>query len=182
MPREIEYKEIGKLSNVICNNIKLREWVTNVPTTTLEDLCLTLVNRLAYKQAIKKVNNPQKAKKLIVSGLHECKRTLTTTLDAKKCKVLIVTLNVERNNLQKGTDDLVQKCITEAVNLKIPIIHTSNRSKLGRAFTGKFGPRISMISIVNFEGYQDYMQDLLQEWKGACEKYDKLDPAELKEL
>jgi len=72
---------------------------------------LKIVNRLAYKQAIKKVNNPQKARKIIVSGLKECKRTLTTILQNKKSKCLIVALNIERNNLIKGVDDEIQKCI-----------------------------------------------------------------------
>jgi ribosomal protein L7Ae-like RNA K-turn-binding protein len=115
----------------------------------LEEISLRLINRLAYKQAIKKVTAPQKAKKLIVSGLKECKRTLTTILENKKSKCLIVALNIERNNLVKGVDDEIQKCITLGQGMKIPVIHVSTRAKLGRAFTGKFGPRLSIISIIN---------------------------------
>jgi ribosomal protein L7Ae-like RNA K-turn-binding protein len=68
-----------------------------------------------------------------------------------------VALNIDRNNLIKGVDDELQKCITLGQEKKIPVIHISTRAKLGRAFTGKFGPRLSLISIINFEGYQDYM-------------------------
>ena len=71
---------------------------------------------------------------------------------------MIVALNIERNPLKKGIDDEVQAAITTAIKLNIPIIHTSTRSKLGRAFTGKFGPRITMVSIINYEGYQDMME------------------------
>jgi hypothetical protein len=60
--------------------------------------------------------------------------------------------------LKKGIDDEVQAAISTAIKLNIPIIHTSTRSKLGRAFTGKFGPRITMVSIINYEGYQDMME------------------------
>ena len=60
--------------------------------------------------------------------------------------------------MKKGIDDEVQAAISTAIKLNIPIIHTSTRSKLGRAFTGKFGPRITMVSIINYEGYQDMME------------------------
>lgn len=65
-----------------------------MPCNELEDISLKLINRLSYKQAIKKVNQPQKARKLIYAGFHECKRTLKTTLDKKKSKLLIIALNV----------------------------------------------------------------------------------------
>ena len=71
--------------------------------------------------------------------------------------MLIVALNVQRNPLKHGVDDEVQNTIQSALNINIPIVHISTRSKLGRAFTGKFGPRITMVSIINFEGYQDMM-------------------------
>lgn len=69
------------------------------------------MNRLAYKQAIRRVQKPDKAKKLVVSGLKECKRTLTTIIDKKKAKILIVGLNIERNPYKGGVDDQVQAII-----------------------------------------------------------------------
>lgn len=42
------------------------------------------------------------------------------------------------------------------------MIHSSTRNKLGRAFTGKFGPKITMVSIINHEGYQDCMDEILK--------------------
>jgi ribosomal protein L7Ae-like RNA K-turn-binding protein len=95
-------------------------------------------------------------------------------LENKKSRCLIVALNIERNNLVKGVDDEIQKCITLGQELKIPVIHVSTRAKLGRAFTGKFGPRLSIISIVNWEGYQDYVDDLMGKWSQSCEEYKKL--------
>ena len=69
---------------------------------------LKIINRLAYKQAIKKVYKPEKAKKLIVAGLHECKRTVWTKLDKKRSKMIILALNIDRNNLKGGIDDQIQ--------------------------------------------------------------------------
>ena len=52
------------------------------------------MNRLAYKQAIRKVQKPTKPKKLIVSGIKECKRTIETIIDKNKSRLLIVALNI----------------------------------------------------------------------------------------
>ena len=140
----------------------------------LDEIVLRVVNRLAYKQAIKKVQRPDKAKKLIVSGIKECRRTLTTIIDKKKSRMLVVAVNVERNPYKGGVDDQMQGTIELAQELKIPIIYASTRSNLGRAFTGKWGPRITMVSIVNFEGYQDMVEEMLGEWQKACQQYDEI--------
>lgn len=127
----------------------------------MDDLVLRVVNRLAYKQAIRRVQKPDKARKLIVSGLKECKRTINTIIDKKRSKILIVALNIERNPYKGGVDDQVQTIIEQAQKIKIPIIHACSRSHLGRAFTGKWGPRVTMVSIINFEGYQDNIDEVL---------------------
>lgn len=74
-------------------------------------MVLKVTNRLAYKQAIRRVQRPDKAKKLIVSGIKECKRTLTTIIDKKRAKILIIALNIERNPYKGGVDDQVQGVI-----------------------------------------------------------------------
>ena len=82
---------------------------------------------MSYKQAIKKVHKPEKAKKLIVAGLHECKRTLWTTFVHKKSKMVILALNIERNNLERGIDDQIQEVLEYAYKEKVPILHVSTR-------------------------------------------------------
>ena len=72
---------------------------------------MKIVNRLAYKQAIRKAQKPEKAKKLIVSGIKECKRTITTIIDKKRSKILIVALNIQRNPYKGGVDDQVMTVI-----------------------------------------------------------------------
>ena len=133
-----------------------------------------MVNKLAFKQAMGKVKKQEKAKKIIVSGIKECKRTMKTIIDKKRSQLLVVALNIERNNLRKGVDDEVQQVIHLAQKINIPILHTSTRAKLGRAFTGKFGPRVTMVSVINYEGYQEMVAEMLQHWRAACEKYEQL--------
>ena len=76
--------------------------------------------------------------------------------------MLIVALNIERNPYKGGVDDQVQTVIKLAQEIKIPVIHACPRSHLGRAFTGKWGPRVTMISIINFEGYQDMRDEVVK--------------------
>ncbi|MCB0369491.1 MAG: ribosomal L7Ae/L30e/S12e/Gadd45 family protein [Bdellovibrionales bacterium] len=129
---------------------------------------------MAYKQAMRKAQKPEKAKKLIVSGIKECKRTMTTIIDKKRSKLLVVALNIERNPYQGGVDDEVQTVIDLAKKISIPIIHACKRAELGRAFTGKWGPRLTMVSIINHEGYQDMADDMLNLWEKACKRYNEL--------
>ena len=66
----------------------------------------------------------------------------------------------------------MQEIITLAQKISIPVIHTCLRSELGKAFTGKWGPRATMISIINYEGYQDMMEVMMTEWDAARMKYN----------
>ena len=88
--------------------------------------------------------------------------------------MLIVALNIERNPYKGGVDDQVQIIIELAQAIKIPIIHASTRAFLGRAFSGKWGPRVTMVSVINYEGYQDMMDLILEEWRSAVQKYEQL--------
>lgn len=42
----------------------------------------------------------------------------------------------------------------------IKVVHASNRSKLGRAYCGKFGPKIAVVSIINYQGIEDKFHEL----------------------
>ena len=84
----------------------------------------------------------------------------------------MVAFNVERNPYKGGVDDQVQTSIAIAQNSKIPVIYASTRANLGRSFTGKWGPRVTMVSIINYEGYQDTFEQVMIEWRKACQAYD----------
>ena len=55
---EIEYSSVGKLTGTRHNNMVLREWIRNCPSDALNDAVLKIVNRLAYKQAMRKAQKP----------------------------------------------------------------------------------------------------------------------------
>ena len=46
-------------------------------------------------------------------------------------------------------DTIIYKMLYLLEIFKIPVVHAASRSKLGFAMTGKKGPRISCIAIVN---------------------------------
>lgn len=125
-----------------------------MPSVNLEDKLLIFINKLAYQQAVKKLKQPLKFKKRILSGFNEVSRTLATINPEKRCRCLVVALNIKRNPFVHGSDSRVIDLINRAKELEVPVLHCSNRSKLGRAFIGKFGPRISVISVVNYQGHE----------------------------
>ena len=148
----MEYPPPGKLTGSLFNSIELREWVDHMPSESLEGKILSFINRLSYQQAIKKIKQPLKWKKRIVAGFNECVRTVKTKQEDKRCRCLFVALNIIRNPLKHASDDRILEIIHLAKTINVPIIHVSTRSKLGRAFLGKFGPRLSVLSVINFEG------------------------------
>lgn len=76
------------ISQEIYNNIPLRGWVTNIPNPDLEIMALSLINKLSYLQAKKKIMEPKKVffhliiqfKKRLAAGFNEVKRSIQTTL------------------------------------------------------------------------------------------------------
>lgn len=161
----IVYSKVGRLTGYLWNDIELREWVDHMPSVVLEDKLLVFVNKLAYQQAVKKLKQPLKFKKRILSGFNEVYRTLTTINPEKRCRCLVVALNIKRNPFRQGSDSEVIELIEHAVKLDVPVLHCSNRSKLGRAFIGKFGPRVSVISIVNYQGHEEQFEEIRTEWR-----------------
>lgn len=124
-----------------------------------------MVNKLAFQQAVKKVKQPLKFKKRVIAGFHEVARTLTTINEEKRSRCLILALNIKRNPFKEGTDDQALNLVALAQKQNIPVLNCSTRSKLGRAFTGKFGPRVSIISIVNYQGCEEQFGETIQLWK-----------------
>jgi len=100
-------------------------------------------------------------------------RTLTTIQADKRCRCLVVALNIKRNPFVQGSDSKVIESIEQAARLKVPVLHCSTRSKLGRAFTGKFGPRVSVISIVNYQGHEEQFEEILEEWRELKRVYEQ---------
>lgn len=78
---------------------------------------------------------------------------------------MIVALNIRRNPFEEGSDAAVIELIEHAVRQNIPVLHCSTRSKLGRAFVGKFGPRLSVVSIVNYQGNEEQFEEILADWR-----------------
>lgn len=46
-------------------------------------------------------------------------------------------------------DSIIYRMLYLCEVFKIPVVHAASRSKLGYALTGKLGPRISCIAIIN---------------------------------
>jgi len=67
-------------------------------------MTLELINGLSYSQAMKKLNQPKKAKKRIVAGFKEVLGSLKATGKERMSKCIIVALNLQQSPLEHGTD------------------------------------------------------------------------------
>ena len=75
-------------------------------------------------------------------------RTIKNKKIEKRSKILIVALNIIYNPLKLSCDERTLEIINLAKEYQVPILHVSTRAKLGRAFLGKFGPRVSILTVV----------------------------------
>jgi hypothetical protein len=62
-----------------------------------------------------------------------------------------------------GSDEKVVEILRLALGLGVIVVHGSNRAKLGRAYCGKFGPKVSVVSILNFQGQEEMFGALERE-------------------
>jgi ribosomal protein L7Ae-like RNA K-turn-binding protein len=146
-----------------------------MPSHELEEKVLVFINRLAYQQAVKKVKTPLKAPKRVVSGLNEVRRTFFSLNEKIRAKLLVVALNINRNELKTGYDEQVLAIIRKARELRVPVAHCSSRSRLGRAMTGKFGPKMGLVSVINPESSEDQFEEIKQILASLTQAYFHLD-------
>ncbi len=122
---------------------------------------INMINKLALMQALKKAKTPLKAKKRIIAGIMEVYKTLHTTLDERRCRLLIIAINNQENNVAGGLDFHIRKLISLCKEKNIPVVHACSRKMLGLAFTGKGGVKISVISVINYQGCADLFTNVL---------------------
>lgn len=83
--------------NRVYNMMPIRGWVDMHPCREVDDQILMVVNKLIVMQVKKQILEPKRAKKRIVAGINEVKRTLTTSLSEKRSKLVIMAINIKRN-------------------------------------------------------------------------------------
>ncbi|CAK59088.1 unnamed protein product (macronuclear) [Paramecium tetraurelia] len=157
-----QLSNINPYSKEKYNNMKIRPWITQIPCKELDDMALQFINELSYMQAKKKVIEPKKNKKRIVAGIKECLRSIQYTLPEKSAKLIIIPIGIQECPIKNGPDHQILKVLKECFNKNIPVIFASTRSKLGRAFSGKFGPKISVISVINYQNMEEQFTKLIQ--------------------
>ncbi|CAD8095833.1 unnamed protein product [Paramecium sonneborni] len=169
-----QLSKINPYSKEKYNNMKIRPWITQIPCKELDDMTLQFINELSFMQAKKKVIEPKKMKKRVVAGIKECLRSIQYTLPEKSSKLIIVPIGIQECPIKNGPDHHILKILKEGYNKNIPIIFASTRSKLGRAFSGKFGPKISVISVINYQNMEEQFTKLIQQSEQQREQFRQL--------
>ena len=73
---------------------------------------------------------------------------------------MIFAINIQKDPNPEGIDQKVIEILTKAIDLGCLIIHSCSRRKLGLAFNGKMGPKISIISIIDYQSYEENFLEL----------------------
>jgi ribosomal protein L7Ae-like RNA K-turn-binding protein len=83
----------------------------------------------------------------------------------KQVKIVILALNIQFNPLKNGADEWVLNILKSCKSKDIPVLHCSSRAKMGKAFTGKFGSRISVLSVLNYESCETEFREVMETWE-----------------
>lgn len=139
----------------LSKDIKIRGWVDNCISDSLDKKCLIFINKLNLNQILKKIENPRKAKKRLVSGFNQVKRKVHSQVK-KEVKLLIVAVNIQENPLDFGSDQEIFNILNSARSRGIPYVFSGTRNEFGLALYGKRmkkKQRATVIAVLNFEGY-----------------------------
>lgn len=91
-------------------------------------------------------------------------------LRAENIKMIILAVNIEEVDAQDGLDDYILSIIQTCRELKVPLIYSLTRYKLG--FVGKFqGQFVSIIGIRNFLGANDEFNMLIEKGRSARKEF-----------
>ena len=115
---------------------------------------------------MKKILKPLKYKKRIVGGINEVKRTLETN---RGCRMIIIAINVQENPFVNSQSYWVEQIVRKAKERGVDVVYSNTRANLGLAFTGNTKVRVSVISIINAEGFEGRMEQVLSIYKGLKE-------------
>ncbi|KAF0685621.1 Aste57867_22520 [Aphanomyces stellatus] len=121
-----------------------------------ENLVTAFLGRLMSLQERARLTNPLKAKKTrrLVFGLREVKRGLKNG----KIMCLMVAYNIDECAAEGGLDDKVIELIDLARVLKITVIFSLSKRKLGKALLKSI--RVSCVGIYNVDGANDMWGDV----------------------
>ena len=68
----------------------------------------------------------------------------------RKSKCIIIALDIPENPIKDGLDEKIGSILKICRAQNIPVIHANSKKRLGMAFTGKIGPKITILSIISY--------------------------------
>ena len=146
------------------DNIIIREWVDNTLDIEFEKKLMTLINRLSYRYQYKKQQSPMKANKRLLSGFNEVLKSTKSRLDDNRPKLVVIAVDIQKNTLDKGTDQMMRNMLDVLHSEHIPYVFCGTRIELGACLYGKvhhMKNKSSCIGIIDYRGYEKEVFDLL---------------------
>ena len=114
---------------------------------------------------MKKTLKPLKAKKRLISGFNEVLKSLGFKEKKNLPLLVIIAVNIEKNECKGGTDEKIEKILKFCKEKKICYIFSCSRKELGFALYGrrlKNQPKISCLSVLNCQGFEKKFLGVLE--------------------
>ena len=146
---------------------KMPKYASQVITTPLNQAVRALFSELRRLQERLYKTDPIKAKSKnrFTFGLRE----VVKNVELGKCKAVVVAPNIESTgDLEGGLDDQIWQIVKKCRELNTPVLFALTRSRLGKLG----GPRyVSCVAVLNTDGLEDQLKDMLREGEVAQKKY-----------
>ena len=156
---------------------KMPKYASQVITTPLNQAVQALFSELRRLQERLYKTDPIKAKskKRFTFGLRE----VVKNVELGKCKAVVVAPNIESTgDMEGGLDDQIWQIVKKCRELNTPVLFALTRSRLGKLC----GPRyVSCVAVLNTDGLEDQLKDMLREGQVARKKYEDEKAVEEKE-
>jgi len=109
---------------------------------------------------------PLKYKRRLAIGFKEVSKSLKSFLPEKIAKLVILAVDIRKNPLVDGTDNMVRDILAQCSKKKVPVVYCGTRKEVGITIYGKTLTRptkVSAVGIVDFMGFEEQFRGILDD-------------------
>jgi ribosomal protein L7Ae-like RNA K-turn-binding protein len=148
------------------NTVLVREWINHTLCDELDISVFTMINNLNFRQILKKKTQPLKFKRRLAIGFKEVSKSLKSFLPEKIAKLVLLAVDIRKNPLLDGTDNLVRDILAQCSKKKIPVIFCGTRKEVGVTIYGKALARpakVSAVGVIDYMGFEDEFRTVVED-------------------
>lgn len=153
---------------------RIREYVDNVLSSSLEAAALGLLNKLNYLQMLKQRRQSGRVRKRLVFGFNEVRKKVDYIYEEHLPKLVVTAVDVVDNKLPGATNDQLSAILDLCRKKAITVCFAGTRKEIGLALYGRKGkslPHVSIVAVLNHMGHEADMAALMKDIDSAKEAH-----------